>query len=193
MSEMRRLLNLLTEASAYRLVESTGSLTLQQMKDEAATRAPSFVNIMDEDSVRAILEDHESDSENIAAMWFHSVMTLFDTIIKDGSAQLYRHMMVYDFDDFIADIHDGAARIGEYWSIHYGIESPTWKKDQRGDVPVYLEAKISPSEINWEATLHQQFEWPHEGEIVFTGPVCLKRVTNQDDDTVVDIDMIVRR
>lgn len=135
-----------------------------------------------------MLEVHDAGDEELAATWFDVCLNIYRNIIKRGHAPVYRHMMVYDFAEFIEGLYDGSRTVGEYWSYNPDIESPTWKENQRGSVPVLMQGKVDLSQIDWEATLHQNFEWPHEGELIFKGSVFVEWIQDRDTDEYVNFD-----
>jgi hypothetical protein len=151
------------------------------------TTASDLVAIMDARSIAAIFEvDYDTDEKELAEMWMESCQQLYNRIKQQGYADLYRQIMVLNFKSFCKSLKDGR-NVGNHWSVNSYIESPTWKQDQTGDIPVMIEGRINATQIDWDATLKQNFEWPHEGEIIFKGEILVEQVSNQDTDQIIKI------
>lgn len=169
-----------------RIVESAGATTPDFLAQQKEQLLPGLTKNMDSRSVAVILEmSYDDDEEELASAWFDVCLNIFKHIAKAGKVPAYRHMMVEDFDSFIQSLKDGTGRLGQYWSINPDIESPTWKQDQKGDVPVVMEGIVAATQIDWLQTLSQNFEWPHEGELIFEGDVRVLRIENGDTNQVI--------
>lgn len=140
-------------------------------------------------TIATVLEDHESDEADLISMWFDSVMAIFKRCSTLPKIEIYRHVRVDEFAGFLEDMD--VRGLGQHWSIHYGTESPNWTHD--GDVEVMMFAEINPTQVDWERTLVQMFEWPEEGELIFDGHVFLKAVENMDEQETITINRVVRR
>jgi hypothetical protein len=170
----------------------TESETLAALAANQTALVSHLTSVMDEGSVQAILEDYDSDADQLADMWFDTLMSGYRFMARQPRIPLYRHIMVEDFETFIEGVKTGAA-IGQHWSINGDIESPTWKQDQHGDIPVMITGTIDPAVIDWSSTLEQNFEWPHEGELIFKGGVMVTEIENQDTDQSIKINAMVPR
>jgi hypothetical protein len=180
--QMRDLMNIINEDAS----------SLADIDKDKDAQVSSLMSALDVPSAAHAMEMYGEDDEVIAEAWFDRCLSIYKRILRLGKCPIYRHMMVDDFAYFIQSVRSGAA-IGEHWSINPDIESPTWKQDQRGDIPVLITGMITADQIDWERTLYQNFEWPHESEIIFSGDVFVETIYNQDTDKNIKIGANVPR
>lgn len=165
----------IAEGASVELIQSGRQNWLSEMYSSA-----------DIDSIQAALEDYESDEDELIEMWFDTRLAMFKHMLSKGVVPIYRTMRVENFKQFISGLKAGSTTLGAHWSLH-PIDSPTWDQDHVGDVEVSIQGRITTATIDWESTLRQQFEWPHELEVIFEGPVMVDRITNEVDDSVFDV------
>lgn len=177
------------EESPHKVAEALSEGVESGFKLDRNAWLKRLAGIANTRTIATVLEDHESDEADLIAMWFDSVMAIFARCSKLDKIEIYRHVRVDEFDGFLEDMD--VRGVGQHWSIHYGTESPNWTHD--GDVDVMMFAEITPSQVDWEQTLTQMFEWPEEGELIFSGNVFLKSVENMDEQHNVPINRVVRR
>ena len=165
-----------------RLVEGETPASIARKKRQWL---PSLIRVMDSRSVATILEmSYDTDDAELADAWFQNCMAIYKSL-GQPSITVYRHMKVQNFAAFLQSLEDGSGHLGQYWSVDYSIESPTWKQDHKGNIPVRVEGTVATKQVDWSATLLQNFEWPHESELIFAGDVFVRQIENMDDDTSV--------
>lgn len=165
------------------LVEGVGSVGLNLLANSRDEWLSSMQRVADIDSIRAALEDDESDEEDLIETWFDSRIGMFKHIEAKGTVPIYRNMRVHDFRKFIDGLEKGTNTLGNHWSLT-PIESPTWDQDHDGELPITIYGSIGADAIDWDQTMRQQFEWPHELEVIFNGPVAVEQIINDDDDSI---------
>jgi hypothetical protein len=177
-----------------RLFEEVGSTkNIHQLASKKDTLLPSLIYGMDGRSVAVIFEvGYDTPLEELASEWFDSLIQLYTLSTKQG-VTVFRHMYVQDFSSFITSLQDGTGHVGEYWSLNYNIESPTWRQDQKGDSPVLLQGALDPGQVDWEATMRQNFAYPHEGEVIFSGDVFVTRAEDLSENVSVKIGKLCKR
>lgn len=92
--------------------------------------------------------------------------------------KVYRHLTVPDFVAFVGAIKAGVAAVGTHWSD----SALTWSEHaQELGCDILLAGRVSADQIDWFSTIQGQFAFPHEREVVFSGPVLLDGATRLHD------------
>lgn len=175
------------------IVESSGAGPSELLRKKRKL-LPQLAHVMDSRSVAAIYEmRYDTPEEELATLWFDACLSMYRKICKTQKITVYRHMKVEDFDEYLAALRNKQGRLGAHWSFNHSIESPTWDKNHRGNVEVKIEGEIDISQVDWMATLQQNFAWPHEYEVIFSGDVFVAEIENLDDDVTVKLGLLLPR